>query len=103
MPAGTARAAPFVPLYPTVQARAAHLLYFVINDHPFADGNKRIGTLLFLEYLRRNRLLEQPDGRPRLANQEFPKSTSMRMGAAMNTDGSPGVARLVPYAIESNI
>ena len=33
--------------YPTVQARAAHLLYFVIKDHPFADGNKRIGTLLF--------------------------------------------------------
>jgi hypothetical protein len=41
------------PLYPTVQGRAAHLLYFVIKDHPFADGNKRIGTLLFLEYLRR--------------------------------------------------
>jgi hypothetical protein len=36
------------PLYPTVQARAAHLLYFVIKDHPFTDGNKRIGTLLFL-------------------------------------------------------
>ena len=55
------------PLYPTVQARAAHLLYFVIKDHPFADGNKRIGTLLFLEYLRRNRMLTRPDGRPRLA------------------------------------
>ena len=54
------------PLYPTVQARAAHLLYFVIKDHPFADGNKRIGTLLFLEYLRRNRMLTRPDGRPRL-------------------------------------
>jgi hypothetical protein len=33
------------PLYPTAQLRAAHLLYFVIKDHPFADGNKRIGTL----------------------------------------------------------
>jgi len=55
-------------LYPTVQARAAHLLYFVIKDHPFADGNKRIGTLLFLEYLRRNRLLTRPDGAPRLAD-----------------------------------
>jgi prophage maintenance system killer protein len=42
------------------------LLYFVIKNHPFADGNKRIGTLLFLEYLRRNRLLTRPDGRPRL-------------------------------------
>lgn len=56
------------PLYPSVQARAAHLLYFVIKDHPFADGNKRIGTLLFLEYLRRNGLLFGADGRPRFAD-----------------------------------
>jgi prophage maintenance system killer protein len=56
------------PLYPTVQGRAAHLLYFVIKDHPFADGNKRIGTLLFLEYLRRNGMLTRADGRPRLAD-----------------------------------
>jgi prophage maintenance system killer protein len=56
------------PLYPTAQARAAHLLYFVIKDHPFSDGNKRIGTLLFLEYLRRNGLLVRADGRPRLAD-----------------------------------
>lgn len=55
------------PLYPSAQVRAAHLLYFVIKDHPFADGNKRIGTLLFLEYLRRSGLLLRPDGSPRLA------------------------------------
>jgi prophage maintenance system killer protein len=56
------------PLYPSAQARAAHLLYFVIKDHPFADGNKRIGALLFLEYLRRNGLLVHPGGAPRLAD-----------------------------------
>ncbi|MFN8440908.1 MAG: virulence protein RhuM/Fic/DOC family protein [Caldilineaceae bacterium] len=56
------------PLYPTVQARAAHLLYFLIKDHPFSDGNKRIGVLLFLEYLRLNRLLVRPDGSLRFAN-----------------------------------
>jgi prophage maintenance system killer protein len=56
------------PLYPSAQARAAHLLYFLIKDHPFADGNKRIGTLLFLEYLRRNGLLVRPDGALRLAD-----------------------------------
>ncbi len=39
-------------LYPTVEERAAHLLYFVIKDHPFTDGNKRIGCLMFLLYLK---------------------------------------------------
>jgi prophage maintenance system killer protein len=56
------------PLYPSVQARAAHLLYFLVKDHPFLDGNKRIGTLLFLEYLRRNGLLAREDGSLRLAD-----------------------------------
>lgn len=56
------------PLYPSSQARAAHMLYFVIKDHPFADGNKRIGTLLFLEYLRRNGLLLRPDGSTRFSD-----------------------------------
>jgi prophage maintenance system killer protein len=55
------------PLYPTVQVRAAHLLYFTIKDHPFSDGNKRIGSLLFLEYLRRNGLLFRPSGEPRVS------------------------------------
>ena len=42
-----------VPLYPSVEERAAALLYFVIKDHPFIDGNKRIGSLLFLHYLQK--------------------------------------------------
>lgn len=42
------------PAYPTVESKAAHLLYFVIKDHPFADGNKRIGSFLFVEFLNRN-------------------------------------------------
>lgn len=38
-------------LYPTVESRGAHLLYFVIKDHPFSDGNKRAGSFLFVRYL----------------------------------------------------
>ncbi len=38
-------------LYPNVPAKAANLLYFIIKDHPFYDGNKRIGSLLFILFL----------------------------------------------------
>jgi len=44
-------------LYPSVEEKAANLLYFVIKDHPFTDGNKRIGALLFLLFLKANGLL----------------------------------------------
>ena len=40
------------PLYRSREEKAANLLYFVIKDHPFTDGNKRIGSLLFLLYLK---------------------------------------------------
>ena len=40
--------------YPTVESKAAHLLYFVIKNHPFADGNKRSGAFLFVDFLARN-------------------------------------------------
>ena len=43
--------------YPNVASRAAHMLYFVIKNHPLADGNKRCGSFLFLWYLRRNAAL----------------------------------------------
>jgi prophage maintenance system killer protein len=47
--------------YPNVASRAAHLLYFVIKNHPLADGNKRSGSFLFLWYLRINQhLLARP-------------------------------------------
>src|SRR5690349_19470372 len=54
-----------------IRPRRPGPLIFVISSSKiirFADGNKRIGTLLFLEYLRRNRMLVRPDGRLRLAD-----------------------------------
>lgn len=44
-------------VYETLEDKAAHLLYFLIKDHPFIDGCKRIGATLFLEFLNRNGVL----------------------------------------------
>ena len=43
-----------IPLYDSAISKAAHLLYFIIKDHPFTDGNKRIGSFLFILYLKLN-------------------------------------------------
>tara|TARA_R110000851_G_scaffold123117_2_gene252777 strand:+ start:3727 stop:4728 length:1002 start_codon:yes stop_codon:yes gene_type:complete len=40
--------------YPTIESKAAHLLYFVVKNHPFVDGNKRSGAFLFVDFLNRN-------------------------------------------------
>lgn len=37
--------------YPTLESKAAHLLYFVVKNHPFSDGNKRSGAFLFVDFL----------------------------------------------------
>jgi death-on-curing family protein len=42
-------------LYPSIEEQAAHLLYFVIKNHPFTDGNKRIGAFLFIWFLEKNK------------------------------------------------
>ncbi|WP_019591087.1 virulence protein RhuM/Fic/DOC family protein [Thioalkalivibrio sp. ALE20] len=52
------------PAYPTVESRAAHLLYFVIKNHPFSDGNKRSAAYLFVDFLHRNHRLISPAGEP---------------------------------------
>jgi prophage maintenance system killer protein len=47
------------PAYASVESKAAHLLYFVVKNHPFSDGNKRSGAFLFVDFLHRNgRLLD---------------------------------------------
>lgn len=44
-------------LYPSIEEKASHLLYFIIKDHPFVDGNKRIASFLFVYYLDKNNYL----------------------------------------------
>lgn len=52
------------PAYPSVEAKAAHLLYFVIKNHPFSDGNKRSAAFLFVDFLNRNGRLLDKSGNP---------------------------------------
>jgi len=50
------------PAYPTIESKAAHLLYFMVKNHPFSDGNKRSGAFLFVDFLHRNgRLVNNND------------------------------------------
>jgi len=53
-------------VYPTIEAKAAHLLYFVTKNHSFVDGNKRIAAALFICFLQRNGILLRKDGNKRI-------------------------------------
>ncbi len=55
-------------LYPSIEEKAAHLLYFAIKNHSFVDGNKRIAAFLFVWFLDANRILYRKDGSKRLAD-----------------------------------
>jgi len=49
-------------LYPTIEEQAANLLYFIIKNHPFSDGNKRIGAFFFVWFLDKNNHLFKNNG-----------------------------------------
>jgi len=52
------------PAYPSIESKAAHLLYFVVKNHPFSDGNKRSGAFLFVDFLHRNHRLFNAQNEP---------------------------------------
>ncbi|MEN9620816.1 MAG: hypothetical protein RL499_1009 [Actinomycetota bacterium] len=66
-----------VELYPTVQAKAANLLYLVIKDHPLTDGNKRSAAALFVHFLQRNDALAGPGGSSLISNNALAAITLM--------------------------
>ena len=57
-----------IDLYPSVEEKAAILLYLVVKNHSFSDGNKRIAATLFLWFMEKNKILYAPDGRKRISD-----------------------------------
>ena len=53
-------------LIETVEEKAAHLLYYIVKDHPFNDGNKRIGAFLFILFLQKNGMLYRKNGEAKI-------------------------------------
>lgn len=64
-------------VYPTLEEKAANLLYFVVKDHPFNDGCKRIAAALFLYFLDKNGALFNKDGRKIISNSALVAITLM--------------------------
>ncbi len=66
-----------VDLYPSIEEKAANLLYFITKNHSFSDGNKRIAAFLFLFFLERNGILFDSEGNKRIADNTLVALTLM--------------------------
>ncbi len=66
-----------IDLYPSVEEKAANLLYFITKNHSFTDGNKRIAAFLFLYFMERNGVLYDESGRKRIADNALVALTLM--------------------------
>jgi prophage maintenance system killer protein len=66
-----------IDLYPSIEEKAANLLYFITKNHSFTDGNKRIAAFLFLYFLERNRILYDEVGNKRIADNTLVALTLM--------------------------
>ena len=64
-------------LYPSIEEKAAMLLYLVVKNHSFSDGNKRIAAMLFLWFMEKNGVLYSADGRKRIADNTLVALTLM--------------------------
>ena len=66
-----------VDLYPSIEEKSAHLLYFITKNHSFTDGNKRIAALIFLYFLEKNGMLLSEKGGKRIADNALVALTLM--------------------------
>ncbi len=66
-----------VQLYPSLEEKAANLLYFLVKNHHFTDGNKRIAAFLFLWFLEKNKALYRKDGSKRIPDNTLVAITLM--------------------------
>ncbi len=64
-------------LYPSIEEKAANLLYFIVKNHSFVDGNKRIAASIFIWFLEKNGLLYKEDGTKRIADNALVALTLM--------------------------
>ena len=64
-------------VYPSVEEKAAHLLYFLVKNHSFVDGNKRIAAAVFLRFAEKNKLLYDKEGNKRIADNALVAMTLM--------------------------
>lgn len=85
-------------VYPSLEEKAAHLLYFVVKNHPFVDGNKRIGAALFLRFLEKNGKLFLPDGTRRLSEEALVALTLLV--AESNPKEKQSIVRLITFLLQ---
>jgi prophage maintenance system killer protein len=64
-------------LYPSIEEKAAHLLYFIIKNHSFIDGNKRIAAFIFVLFMDNNNFLYDEFGNKRIADNALVALTLM--------------------------
>jgi len=86
-------------VYPAIADKAAHLLYFLVKDHPFVDGNKRIGAALFLRFLEKNGLLYRSDGSRLLTEEELVALTLLL--AESSPKDKDSLVRVIAYLLSS--
>lgn len=87
-------------LYPSIEEKAANLLYFITKNHSFTDGNKRIAAFLFLYFMDSNGILYDDTGRKRIADNALVALTLMI--AVSNPDEKDAMIRVIVNLINKN-